>query len=146
MKSTGDKSQPTTRTCAHLVALPFDIPTRPPVSQVRRRDTRDMLAPKAARQMPMAGFDEEFIDIVDYIYRITHRIWVERAIGKIKEYYDDPCVVNSPAAVTRSVDEVVSGTLATMSAFPDRESHFLNVAWRENADAGFYTSHLGVHA
>ena len=52
-----------------------------------------MLAPKAVRQMSMAGFDKEFIDIVDYIYRITHRIWVERAIGRIKDYYDDPCVV-----------------------------------------------------
>ena len=103
-----------------------------------------MLAPKAARQMPMAGFDEEFIDIVDYIYRITHRIWVERAIGKIKEYYGDPCIVNSPSGVTRTVAEVVSGTLATMNAFPDRESHFLNVAWCGDADAGFYTSHLGV--
>ena len=144
MKFSGEKSPATTRAREHLAALPFVIPTRPPVSQVRHRDTRDMLAPKAARQMPMAGFDEEFIDIVDYIYRITHRIWVERAIGKIKEYYDDPCIVNSPSGVTRTVEEVVSGTLATMHAFPDRESHFLNVAWCGDADAGFYTSHLGV--
>ena len=144
MKSSGAKSQVSTRTRAHMAALPFVVPTRPPVSQVRHRDTHDMLAPKAVRQMSMAGFDKEFIDIVDYIYRITHRIWVERAIGRIKDYYDDPCVVYSPLGVTRTVLDVVSGTLATMNAFPDRESHFLNVAWSGDADAGFYTSHLGV--
>jgi predicted ester cyclase len=91
----------------------------------------------------MNGFDNEFIDIVDFIYRITHRIWVERALGLIHRYYAAACVVQTPYGVTRSVEAVVAGTGAMISAFPDRESHFLNVAWCGDDQDGFYTSHLG---
>jgi len=34
-----------------------------------------------SHKSPMAGFDDEFIDIVDYILRITYRIWEGKQIG-----------------------------------------------------------------
>jgi predicted ester cyclase len=91
----------------------------------------------------MQGFDDEFSDIVDYIYRITVRIWVARAIGLIYSYYDAGCTIHTPYGVTRSVEEVVTSTAGMINAFPDRESHFLNVAWSGDDQQGFYTSHLG---
>ena len=116
---------------------------RAAVTQVRRREPRELLAPSGPRTQSLDGFDAEFKDIVDFIYRITHRIWVERALGRIYDYYDHACIVYTPYTTTRSVEDVVSGTAAMLNAFPDRESHFLNVAWSGDSEQGFYTSHLG---
>jgi predicted ester cyclase len=113
------------------------------VTQVRRREPRELLAPAGPRTQSLDGFDDEFKDIVDFIYRITHRIWVEGAIGRIYDYYDYACTVHTPYTITRSVEDVVAGTATMLNAFPDRESHFLNVAWSGDAEQGFYTSHLG---
>ena len=34
-----------------------------------------------SHKSPMAGFDDEFVNIVDYILRITYRIWEGKQIG-----------------------------------------------------------------
>jgi predicted ester cyclase len=115
-------------------------------TRVRHRDVADLLAPQPRRGFPMAGFGEEFADIVDYIFKITHRIWAERGVGRIYDHYDHACLVMTASDITRSVEDVVAGTLGMMQAFPDRESRFLNVAWSGDDRAGYYTSHLGFSA
>ena len=40
-----------------------------------------------AKASSMAGFDDEFTDIVDYILRITYRIWEGKQIGLCYDYY-----------------------------------------------------------
>ncbi len=131
------------RTEVRRHALPFTLPDRAPVTRLRHVDGRSLLAPAGERTQKLDGFDEEFVDIVDYIYRITHRIWVDRALGMIYDYYDHVSTIYTPYGVTRTVEEVVASTAAMIHAFPDRESHFLNVAWSGDDAAGFYTSHLG---
>ena len=123
--------------------LPFTLPERAPVTRLRHVDARALLHPAGGRTQALAGFDDEFTDIVDYIYRITHRIWVDRALGMIYDYYDHVSTIYTPYGVTRTVEEVVAATAAMINAYPDRESHFLNVAWSGDDVAGFYTSHLG---
>ncbi len=123
--------------------LPFSLPERPVVSRVRQRNVPDMLHPRGERTQPLEGFGQGFVDIVDYIYRITHWIWADRGLGRIYDWYDHACTVYTPLGVTRTVEEVVVSTAAMINAFPDRESHFLNVAWSGDDQEGFYTSHLG---
>jgi predicted ester cyclase len=137
------KTDASSKTAAIPPGLPFSVPARPVVSQVRHRKVAEMLAPGNVRTQSLQGFDDEFIDIVDYIYRITHRIWVDRAIGQIYDYYDHVSTVYTPMGITRTVEEVVASTAAMMNSYPDRESHFLNVAWTGDDKQGFYTSHLG---
>jgi hypothetical protein len=58
-------------------------------------DNRDIARYTAGeRRMPMRGFDPQYTDIVDYIIRITHRIWEEKAVGYIYETYQHNCVVH----------------------------------------------------
>ena len=123
--------------------LPFVLPQRPPVTQIRQRDARDLRAPTGKRTQSMAGFEDQFIDIVDYIVRITDEIWIDRAIGRIYDTYDASCTIYSSYGVVRSVEEVIAGTVMTLNAFPDGEIHHLNVAWSGDESEGFYTSHLG---
>lgn len=122
---------------------PFALPDRPAATRIRRRDARDLRSPEGPRTQAMRGFDPQYVDIVDYIVRITDEIWTDRAIGRIYDTYDHACTVYSSYGVVRSVEEVVASTLGTINAFPDGETHHLNVAWSGDEDEGFYTSHLG---
>jgi predicted ester cyclase len=123
--------------------LPFTLPERPAVTQIRKRDAVALKAPGRKRTQPMDGFEPQFTDIVDYIVRITEEIWVDRAVGRIYETYDHACTIYSHYGVVRSVEEVIASTVATLNGFPDGEAHHLNVAWSGDAKTGFYTSHLG---
>lgn len=122
---------------------PFRLPERPRVTRIRHRRTADLLRPQGERTQPLSGFEDDFVDIVDYIVRITHQIWVDRAIGRIYDTYDANCVVYSALGTIRSVEDVVANTLQSVAASSDGESHHLNVAWSGDEDDGFYTSHLG---
>ena len=123
--------------------LPFSLPERPPVTRIRQRDPAELRIPSGRRTQPLAGFDDNFTDIVDYIVRITDQIWADRAIGRIYDTYDASCTIYSQSGVIRSVEEVVAGTIAGIHAAPDGETHHLNVAWSGDESEGFYTSHLG---
>jgi hypothetical protein len=37
-----------------------------------------LLNPGTERRQPMRGFEEQYVDIIDYIVRITHWIWEEK--------------------------------------------------------------------
>jgi len=126
-----------------MMALPFTLPERPAVTRIRGRDVAELRKPQGLRTQPMAGFEDQFTDIVDYIVRITEEIWMDRAVGRIYDTYDASCTIYSSYGVVRSVEEVIAGTIATLNAFPDGEIHHLNVAWTGDEREGFYTSHLG---
>ena len=123
-------------------ALPFAIPERPAVTRIRQIDAAALVAPSGPRTQPMAGFEDQYVDIVDYIVRITYEIWVDRAVGRIYETYAPACTIHTASGVVCSVEEVVASTVITLDAFPDGEAHHLNVAWSGD-ERDFYTSHLG---
>lgn len=125
------------------MTLPFSLPDRPQVTRVRRRDAAELMGLGGERTQPMAGFEDRFTDIVDYIVKITDEIWMDRAVGRIYDTYDASCTIYSSYGISRSVEEVIAGTVSTLNAFPDGEIHHLNVAWSGDEKAGFYTSHLG---
>ena len=123
--------------------FPFRLAKRPAATQVRHRPEPEFLAATARPDRDLAGFPDDYADIVDYIVKITRRIWIDGAIGLIYDTYDANCVVYTAADVSRGVDAVIEGTTVSMAASPDLDNHFLNVAWSGNSREGYYTSHLG---
>ena len=123
--------------------LPFALPERPQVTQIRQREMVDLLKGPPSRTQPMAGFDPQYGDIVDYVIRITEEIWRERAIGRIYETYDANCTIYGASSVVRSVEEVIAATLGSLHSYPDQVTDHVSITWREDDSAGFYTSHLG---
>ena len=121
--------------------LPFTLPPRPQVRRIRPGNTAP--AAPTTRVQPMAGFEERFTDIVDYIVRITDEIWQDRAVGYIRDTYDANSVVYSGYGVVRSAEAVVRSTIASIAAAPDGDTRHLNVAWSGDEDRSFYTAHLG---
>jgi len=122
---------------------PFALPPRPAVTRIRQRDARLQRPADAARSQSLTGFDDQYLDIVDYIVRLTDEIWTDRAVGRIYETYDASCTIYSSYGIVRSVEEVVASTMSSLHSFPDNEDQHLSVAWSGDDQAGFYTSHLG---
>ena len=90
----------------------------------------------------MPGFDPEFSDIVDYILRITHRIWEGKQVGLCRDYYSEDCPVYTLAGYAEGAEQVTRNTLRTLAGFPDRTLHAENIIWGGDAETGYHTSHL----
>ncbi|MEW6999153.1 ester cyclase [Colwelliaceae bacterium BS250] len=112
------------------------------VSQVYWQPLAKLLHPKSEKSQKLKGFDAEFIDITDYIIRITHRIWEQKNVGLCYDYYGDICPVYTLGAYSESVDLVVQNTLKTIAAFPDRSLIGENVIWKDEGEDTYYSSHL----
>ena len=89
----------------------------------------------------MRGFDDEFVDLPDYIRVITDRIWEGRRIDDIHRYYSDPCIVETPLGVSTTVSDVIAGTQATLKMFPDRRLLAEDIIVSGDDSAGYLSSH-----
>ena len=89
----------------------------------------------------MKGFAAEFQNLDHYIRVITDRIWEGRRIDDIRLYYSDPCVVETAMSVSTSIEDVITGTRATLAMFPDRRLLAEDVIQSGDADGGFLSSH-----
>ena len=112
------------------------------VTQVYWSQLEELMCPTKEKSQTLAGFDEEFVDIVDYIIRITHRIWEQKNVGLCYQYYSEICPVFMLGGYCESVEQVVQNTLKTIAAFPDRCLIGENIIWREEDDNTYYSSHL----
>ncbi len=99
-------------------------------------------APPGGEGGDMKGFDAEFRDIVDYILRITYRIWEGKQVGLCHDYYSDDCPVYTLAGYSEGAEVVTQNTIRTLGGFPDRTLHADNIVWGGDADSGFHSSHL----
>ncbi len=119
----------------------YDISLRDSV----RGGTDRMLVPSnGARRQPMRGFEDQYTDIIDYIVRITHRIWEEKDIGYIYDTYRHNCRVTDDAGLQYGRDKIVADTVHTVNAFPDIRLYADEIVWAGDEDTGFYTSHRTV--
>jgi len=111
---------------------------------VRGGTDRLLSVPSAQRRHPMRGFEAQYTDIIDYIVRITHRIWEEKDIGYIYDTYRHNCRVTDDAGLQYGRDKIVADTVHTVSAFPDIRLYADEVVWAGDEDSGFFTSHRTV--
>lgn len=78
----------------------------------------------------------------DFIREVTDLIWVDRAIGHIRENYEPDSIVHGAFGTSVGVDEVVEGSLMRISATPDRVGQAEDVVWEARGDDAFLSSHL----
>lgn len=103
-------------------------------------DFNDFIKENKAVQK-MNGFDSKYRDIVDYIIKITHNIWEEKGIGTIYETYHNNVIIHAGSENSVGINGVISGTLQTLHAFPDRRLIGQNVVWSKHGADGYYSSH-----
>jgi len=97
--------------------------------------------PEGQKTQPMRGFDPSYVNIIDYIVRITHRIWEEKDIGYIYDSYSHDCTVWDDLGLQYGRDKIVADTVHTNNAFPNIRLVADEVIWAGNEDVGFHTSH-----
>lgn len=97
--------------------------------------------PEHAVRQPMHGFEPTYVNIVDYIVRITHRIWEEKDIGYIYDTYSHDCTVWDDLGLQYGRDKIVADTVHTNNAFPDIRLVADEVIWAGDENVGFHTSH-----
>ncbi|MFV0344627.1 MAG: ester cyclase, partial [Bacteroidales bacterium] len=110
------------------------------VNPVGNHDYNDYLKVSSKGQK-MKGFDPEYKDFVDYILNITHRIWEEKGIGIIYDTYHNNVTMHAGSVNIVGIKEVISGTLQTLHAFPDRRLIGQNVIWSPYGKDGYFSSH-----
>ena len=88
----------------------------------------------------MKNFAPEFKSPEHYIIDITYRIWEERGVGLIRDWYAAEGPVRTPHGETFSAEAVVAGTLATLHEFPDRQLFAEDVIIGEFSE-NFLSSH-----
>lgn len=109
----------------------------------RRGGTREFLdtAPDHIVAQPMRGFEPGYKNIIDYIVRITHRIWEEKDIGYIYDTYSHDCRVWDDVGLQYGRDKIVADTVHTNNAIPDVRLIADEIVWAGDEEVSFHTSH-----
>ncbi len=100
--------------------------------------------PGGERVQRMRGFEDQYIDIIDYIVRITHRIWEEKDIGYIYDTYSPRSKVYDDYGLQYGSEKIVADTVHTINAFPDIRLYADEIIWAGDDKIGFHTSHRTV--
>lgn len=90
--------------------------------------------------MGMENFSSEFETPEQYIIDITYKIWEERGVGRINDWYASHTPVHRPHADTHTIEAVISHTLEAMAEFPDEEALAEDVIIGDKP-SGFLSSH-----
>ena len=76
---------------------------------------------QSERRMNLPGFDAEFVDLPHYIIKITDRIWHERQVETIHNYYSADCLIHTLGGDIKGRNSELFRTPMThWRAFPDR--------------------------
>ena len=108
---------------------------------VGHRDVSQLMNPGSEKHQSMSGFDDDYVDIVDYIVRCTHKIWEEGGIGRIYTHYRHNAIIHTSDGLTYGRDKVIADSIKTMAAFPDIRLFADDVIWSGNDKDGFHSSH-----
>tara|TARA_B100001013_G_scaffold93400_1_gene52029 strand:- start:127 stop:1209 length:1083 start_codon:yes stop_codon:yes gene_type:complete len=100
--------------------------------------------PKNLITHSMKGFETQYKNIIDYIVRITYRIWEEKNIGYIYDTYSNDCRVWDEFGLQSGSEKIVADTVHTNNAFPDIRLFADEVIWAGDEDASFHTSHRTI--
>lgn len=113
-----------------------------PVTTVLGTDISKLMNPGTDLRQPMQGFDPDYVDIVDYIVRCTHKIWEEGAVGLVYTHYSHHATMFTTDGFVYGREDWLAHTVRFQSAFPDRRAFTQDVIWTGNDQDGYYASHL----
>ena len=89
----------------------------------------------------MRGFEETYRNIIDYIVRITYRIWEDREIEYIGATYTDDSLVYDDYGLQIGNRKIIDDTHHTTGAFSNIQLIADEIVWAGDDEVGFHTSH-----
>lgn len=136
------------RSKSHHPAAPLarrHMPTRHDISLDAYTSGRTVRIPEDfGPAQRLSGFDPDYRNIVDYIVRITHRIWETdaREVEYIGDCYSDDSLVYDDYGLQIGNKKIIADTQHTTGAFPDIILDAEEVIWAGDDEVAFHTSHL----
>ncbi|MGQ0603908.1 MAG: ester cyclase [Anaerolineales bacterium] len=117
--------------------------TQKPITDVGglHLDISQLMSPSNDQRQSMQGFDDDYVDIVDFIVRCTHKIWEEGGIGLIYTHYTHNAITHTSDGDIYGRDPVIAGSIKHLAAFPDLRLYADDVIWSGNHQDGFHSSH-----
>ena len=92
-------------------------------------------------RQPMRGFEETYRNVIDYIVRITYRIWEDRDVEYIGATYSDDSLVYDDYGLQFGNRKIIDDTRHTTGAFSDVRLVADELVWAGDDEVGFHTSH-----
>ena len=92
----------------------------------------------------LEGFDETYQNIIDYIVRITYRIWEDRDVEYILDTYSSFSKVFDDYGLQLGNQKIVDDTHHTTGAFSNIKLIADEIIWAGNDEVGFHTSHRTI--
>ena len=95
-------------------------------------------------QQNMQGFEQAYRNIIDYIVRITYKIWEDRDVEYIAETYSDQSKVYDDYGLQRGSKKIIADTHHTTAAYSNIRLIADEVIWAGNDEIGYHTSHRTI--
>ena len=92
----------------------------------------------------MRGFESTYQNIIDYIVRITYKIWEDRDVEYIRDTYSDASLVYDDYGLQLGCEKIISDTHHTTGAYSDIKLIADEIVWAGNDEIGYHTSHRTI--
>jgi predicted ester cyclase len=92
----------------------------------------------------MHGFESTYQNIIDYIVRITYKIWEDRDVEYIADTYSNQSRVYDDYGLQRGNKKIIADTHHTTAAFSNIRLIADEVIWAGNDEVGYHTSHRTI--
>ena len=92
----------------------------------------------------LCGFEPVYHNIIDYIVRITYRIWEQRDIDYIGATYAHDAHVFDDYGLQPGAEKIIADTRHTTGAFSDIRLIADEIIWAGDDQTGFHTSHRTI--
>ena len=92
----------------------------------------------------MRGFESTYQNIIDYIVRITYKIWEDRNVEYIRDTYSDTSQVYDDYGLQSGCEKIISDTHHTTGAYSDIKLIADEIVWAGNDEVGYHTSHRTI--
>lgn len=89
----------------------------------------------------MRGFEEIYPNIIDYIVRITYKIWEDRDVEYIGDTYSKNSLVYDDYGLQHGCQKIIQDTHHTTGAYSNIRLIADDIVWAGNDDIGYHTSH-----
>lgn len=92
----------------------------------------------------MRGFEETYQNIIDYIVRITYKIWEDRDVEYIADTYSDTSEVFDDYGLQHGCQKIIADTHHTTGAYSDIQLIADEIVWAGDDEIGYHTSHRTI--
>ena len=92
----------------------------------------------------MRGFEDAYQNIIDYIVRITYKIWEDRDVEYIADTYSENSEVFDDYGLQHGCQKIIQDTYHTTGAYSDIQLIADEIVWAGNDEIGYHTSHRTI--